>query len=140
MIPTTVIKWHRCDNKTMRPYPSLLCSLCRTPKDEKHHYVLFEDYEKLVDAKIVESGGVIIDCDYTTIREWLYTQSEDAVADKILELYTRLQNIEESYKRLLMTYLILVHGFSTEDAETEVRRRMKDFKEGEHLDGASSNL
>lgn len=31
--------YHQCEKGVLRPYPSVLCSLCRTPKNEDDHYV-----------------------------------------------------------------------------------------------------
>lgn len=31
---------HKCDNGTIKPYPSLVCSGCRTPKSEADHYTV----------------------------------------------------------------------------------------------------
>jgi hypothetical protein len=41
--------FHKCDNGTLRPYPSLLCSLCKTRKGPEDHFIQCDPKMVIVD-------------------------------------------------------------------------------------------
>ena len=73
-----VLIWHKCERGVLRNYPSVVCSLCRTPKGEDDHFVRVSEISAL--KKLVRALVEFVD---------------DRVLDSIMDEFPILKAIIE---------------------------------------------